>query len=103
MAESRLEMLCSAINVLLPTTSGSSCCHDSLLVLGALPIADLVPESTPEDIKAVLLICQQMIESACKTTLAAAAHVGKVDENDLHPINLLLPLLVDACLCVSTQ
>lgn len=103
-AESRLEMLCSAINVLLPTTSGSSCCHDSLLVLGALPIADLVPESTPEDIKAVLLICQQMIESACKTTLAAAAHVGKVDEHDLHPINLLLPLLVHSLsLCGDTE
>ena len=55
LAESRLEMLCSAIDVLLPASSGESCCHDSLLVLGALPIADLVPESTPEDIKAAML------------------------------------------------
>jgi len=90
-----MEMLCGAIDVLLPT-GVDSCCHDSLLVLGALPVADLVSESTPEDVKAAALIAQQMIESACKTTLAAGAHAGRVDEHDLHPIVLLLPLVIHA-------
>ena len=75
-----------------------------MLVLGALPVADLVPENTAEDIKAVVLIAQQMIESACKTTLAAAAQLGKIEEHDLHPINLLLPLVVHSlALCGDTQ
>ena len=94
-AEARLEMLCRAIDVLLPE-GGEACCHDSLLAIGALPIADLVPDNTPEDIKAAILIAQQMIESAGKTALAAAAHVGRVDGHDLHPICLLLPLVLHA-------
>ena len=35
-------------------SSASSCCHDSLLVLASLPMADVLPEGTPEDIKALL-------------------------------------------------
>ena len=102
-AEDRLSMLCSAIDVLLPA-SMTSCCYDSLLVISSLPVADLVKEGTPEDIKAVTLIAQQLIESACKTTLAASGVLGKVDEHDLHPINLLLPLLhCSISLCGSRE
>ena len=64
------QSLCSAIDVLLPSGL-DSCCHDSLLVLANLPVADVVPETTPDDLKAVLLICQQMIEGGCKTMLAS--------------------------------
>ena len=107
LGEKRLGLLCSCIDVLLPEADpympGSGCCHENLLVISSLPIADIVPEDAPEDIKAAILISQQMIEGGCRTALAAAAAIkdgmtnrpaGIVNARDLHPINLLLPLLL---------
>lgn len=78
--------------------------HDSLLLVSSLPTSDLVPEGTPDDIRAAILIAQQLIEGACKTVLAASASArvrgshtnpgSTIDAHDVHPIGLLLPMLV---------
>jgi len=66
-------------------------------------MADLLPEAAPLPLRAAMLMGQQMIDGACKMVLAASMRLGRVDEHDLHPINLVLPL-VRSCLglCLSS-
>ena len=78
--------------------------YGSLLMIGAVPLADVMPEKTPSEIKAVVLMAQQMIDSACKMVMSAGVGLGRVDEHDVHPISLLLPLLLHALhLCQFTD
>ena len=64
---------------------------ETLLVHCALPLADVLPEATPVEMKAALLMAQQMLEGACKMVLAAGLAIGRLDEHDLNPVR--------ACAC----
>ena len=103
LSDERIDALCDVLDVLLPSDRGR-CAYQTLLVTASLPVADLVSEGTADDIKAAALLTQQMIEGACKTTLAASAALGRADERDLHPLNLLMPWVAHCLhLCGSSE
>ena len=92
--DAALHALCEGIDVLLLPNGVDNPPCDSLLVHCAVALPDVLPESTPVALKAALVMAQQMIDGACKMAVAAAMQLGHLDEHDLHPVHLLLPLVL---------
>ena len=102
--DARLDALCGCIDALLSPNGLSGAPAGSLLTLCAVPLADVLPPATPTDLRAISLMAQQMLDAACKMVVGAGLGLGAVDEHDLAPINLHLPLLTHALeLCMTSD
>jgi len=96
--------MCACVDALLLPNGVENPPCESLLVNCAVALPDVLPEDTPVSMKAAVIMAQQMIDGACKMTVASALQLGHIDEHDLHPINLLLPLLLHSMyLCQSSD